>query len=127
GHRVIGLAYGEAVSGGFLAGGMMADVTVALPEAQVQVMDLAAMARVMRVPPERLRELAASSPVFAPGAESFLKLAGIAEIWTGDLSAHLQRVLKVPPQPTDDRAEMALARGGRMQAASVIARVRQHG
>ncbi|MBL8482815.1 MAG: biotin-independent malonate decarboxylase subunit gamma, partial [Rhodocyclaceae bacterium] len=45
GHASVTLIHGEAVSGGFLAFGMLADRVCALPRAQVRVMDLRAMAR----------------------------------------------------------------------------------
>lgn len=51
GHTTLTLIHGEAVSGGFLAFGMLADRVVALPGAQVRVMDLRAMARVTKIPP----------------------------------------------------------------------------
>jgi malonate decarboxylase gamma subunit len=125
-HHVIGLAYDEAVSGGFLAGGMMADLTVALPEAHVQVMDTTAMARVMRIPPERMHELEQNSPVFSTAARSLHKLGGIAEIWNGNLAEHLHKVLASPAEAVDTRAEKGYARGGRLYAAPVISRVCKH-
>jgi len=125
-HRVIGLAYDEAVSGGFLAGGMMAEITVALPEVHVRVMDTTAMARVMRIPIERMLELERNSPVFATEAGSLHQLGGIAEIWNGNLAEHLQKVLVSPPEAVDTRAEKGYARGGRLYAAPVISRVCKH-
>jgi malonate decarboxylase gamma subunit len=44
GHSLITVIHGEAVSGGFLAFGLMADVICSLPEAQVRVSELRAMA-----------------------------------------------------------------------------------
>ncbi len=41
GHAIISLVYEQALSGGFLANGMMADVCAALPEAEIRVMGLA--------------------------------------------------------------------------------------
>ena len=67
GHKIIGLVYSEAVSGGFLASSLLADRCYALPEAQVRVMNLPAMSRITKIPLERLEELSKSSPVFAPG------------------------------------------------------------
>ncbi|MGN2393609.1 biotin-independent malonate decarboxylase subunit gamma, partial [Pelomicrobium sp. G1] len=49
GHLLLALVYGEAVSGGFLSFGMMADYVYALRDAQVRVMNLAAMARVTKI------------------------------------------------------------------------------
>ena len=61
GHRVLGLVYSQAVSGGFLASSMLADVCYALPEAEIRVMNLPAMARVTKIPLERLQELSKAS------------------------------------------------------------------
>ena len=68
GHKVIALVYDQALSGGFITSGLMADACYALPDATIRVMGLPAMARITKVPEERLIELAASNPVFAPGA-----------------------------------------------------------
>ena len=59
GHRILGLVYSHAVSGGFLASSMLADICYALPEAEIRVMNLPAMARVTKIPLERLTELSA--------------------------------------------------------------------
>lgn len=118
GHRLLTVINGEAVSGGFLAFGMLADRICALPDAQVRVMDLRAMARVTRISLERLEELAGVSPVFAPGAENYWRMGGIHEIWSTDdnwpdrLAAALASATD-----TDGRAAIGLERGGRLLAA----------
>lgn len=118
GHRLLTVINGEAVSGGFLAYGMLADRICALPDAQVRVMDLRAMARVTKISLERLEELANESPVFAPGAENYWRMGGIHEIWSADdnwperLAAAL-----VSATDTDGRAAIGLERGGRQLAA----------
>lgn len=124
GHRVLSLAYGEAVSGGYLAGGMMADQAYAVADAQVRVMNLPAMARVTKIPLARLEALSLTSPVFAPGVENFLALGGIEAVWSGDLAAQLQVAL-AQPQAGDRRRERGAAHGGRRQAAEVAIRVRE--
>jgi len=93
GHAVLALVYEQALSGGFLASAMMADHCAALPDADIRVMSLPAMARVTRIPLERLTALAAESSVFAPGAASFLRMGGLDAIWDGDLSASLAAAL----------------------------------
>jgi malonate decarboxylase gamma subunit len=125
GHRLISLVYDEAVSGGFLAGGMQADAIYALPAAAVQVMNLPAMARVTRIPLERLEELSRSSAIFAPGVENFLRLGGIHEIWPDNLAARLQAALAATAELEDRRRELGRDRGGRQQAAEVARRVRE--
>lgn len=123
GHRIVSLVYGEAVSGGYLAGGMMADVSVALPAGTVRVMNLEAMARVMKIPQERLETLSRESPVFAPGVDSFLRLGGVAAVWSGDPRAALAAALAEPASAGTRRA-LGRERGGRTQAAEVARRVR---
>ncbi len=54
GHRLITLIHGEAVSGGFLAFGLLADRIIALPQVEVRVMDLRAMSRITRIDYTRL-------------------------------------------------------------------------
>jgi malonate decarboxylase gamma subunit len=118
GHKVIGLVYDQALSGGFITSGLMADACYALPDATIRVMGLPAMARITKVPEARLTELAQSNPVFAPGAENYLAMGGIEEIWSGDLAASLARAL-ARDSTTDQRAALGLERGGRRLAAPV--------
>src|SRR5258705_11703447 len=97
GHRVLALVYDQALSGGFLTSGMMADLCAALPEAEIRVMNLPAMARVTRLPEERLRALARNSPVFAPGAVNYVRMGAVDALWEGDLGAHLAAALRDAP------------------------------
>jgi malonate decarboxylase gamma subunit len=118
GHPVLGLVYDQALSGGFLATGMMADRCAALPEAEIRVMSLPAMARVTRLPEERLRALAQDSPVFAPGAINYVRMGAIEWLWEGDLAERLLTALTDVPD-RDLRRALGLERGGRMLAAPV--------
>lgn len=123
GARLIALVYGESVSGGFLSFGLMADRVYALPEAQVRVMDLRAMARVTKQPLERLEELARTSIVFAPGVENYVAMGAVHAIWNGDLAEHLIEALKSPLPTGDDRRALGAERGGRALAADVAEKV----
>ena len=69
GHRTLAVVHGDAVSGGFLPLGFMADDVHAVAGAHPWVMSLAAMARVTKIPLERLAELSRSSAVLAPGLD----------------------------------------------------------
>ena len=102
-----------------LANGMMADVCAALPEAEIRVMGLAAMARVTRISEERLTELGKTSPVFAPGANNYLKMGGLDELWKYDLSYNINKAIKVI-DIKDKRRVNGLKRGGRMLADEVV-------
>lgn len=124
GHPVLGLVYDQALSGGFITSGLMADACYALPDSTIRVMGLPAMARITKVPEERLTELAVSNPVFAPGPENYLRMGGVQEIWTGDLAAQLEVALAAArpddKRAQDGRAALGLARGGRKFAQPVI-------
>lgn len=122
GHRVIGLIYDQALSGGFITSGLIADACYALPEAEIRVMRLPAMARVTKLSEERLAELSQSNPVFAPGVENYVAMGGVKALWRGDLQDALRDALANAPT-TDERAADGAARGGRRMAADVTARV----
>jgi malonate decarboxylase gamma subunit len=122
GHRVVALVYDQALSGGFLSTGLMADGCYALPEAQIRVMRLPAMSRVTKISEERLKTLSQTNPVFAPGVENYVAMGGVDELWVTDLSSCLRKALAQAPT-ADERALLGAARKGRRCAADVIARV----
>ncbi len=126
GHVSLALVTGEAVSGGFLSFGLMADKTYALADAQVRVMDLKAMARVTKIAHERLVELAGSSPTFAPGAENYQRMGAIEAIWPAPSASLLEAALAnqaAAGPATDGRMASGRARDGRRLAADVVAAV----
>lgn len=122
GHRVLGLVYDQALSGGFITSGLIADACDALPEAQIRVMRIPAMARVTKLPEALLERLSQSNPVFAPGVENYVAMGGVRALWQGDLRAALRRALAEAPVD-DRRAEDGRARGGRRLAADVVQQV----
>lgn len=122
GHRVVGLVYDQALSGGFITSGLIADACYALPEAEIRVMRLPAMARVTKIDEARLAELSQSNPVFAPGVKNFVAMGGIRALWTGDLQTQLIAALDNSPT-LDERANDGAARGGRMLSAQVSQQV----
>ncbi|AEK61543.1 Malonate decarboxylase gamma subunit [Collimonas fungivorans Ter331] len=124
-HKIIGLVYDQALSGGFITSGLMADGCYALPEATIRVMGLAAMARITKVPEARLTELAKSNPVFAPGAVNYLQMGGVEAIWHADLAQQLVQALD-QANPHDLRSAAGLQRGGRSQAWTVTQAVIDH-
>jgi malonate decarboxylase gamma subunit len=122
GHRVLALVHGDAVSGGVLPLGFMADEVHAVETANPWVMSLRAMSRVTKIPLERLESLSRGSPVLAPGLASFLALGAVESVWRPPLAVPLAVALARAPGP-DRRAERGLERGGRLLAAPVAARV----
>lgn len=128
GHPTVALIHGEAVSGGFLAFGMLADRVVALPGAQVRVMDLRAMSRVTKIEFDRLQTLAQHSPVFAPGADNYWRMGAVHALWHdagADWRAPLAMALAeaVDAAGHDGRAALGAERGGRTLAAAVAREV----
>lgn len=122
GHRVIGLVYDQALSGGFITSGLVADACYALPEAEIRVMRLPAMARITKLAPELLETLSQSNPVFAPGVVNYLAMGGVRAVWEGDLAAALRQALSDSPRE-DVRAADGEVRGGRLLAHRVVQRV----
>lgn len=122
GHRILGLIYDQALSGGFIPNAMMADLCAALPGAEIRVMGLPAMARIMRIPEERLIALSKTSPVFAPGAANYLRMGAIDALWSDDLAACLLESLD-RADTIDRRSASGFARGGRTLAQQVANRV----
>ena len=122
GHRVIGLVYDQALSGGFITSGLIADACDALPEAEIRVMRIPAMARVTKLSEEVLTALSATNPVFAPGVQNYLRMGGVRALWQGDLAAGLREALAQAPVD-DRRAVLGRERGGRLLAADVVEQV----
>jgi malonate decarboxylase gamma subunit len=122
GARLVSLVYGEAVSGGFLSFGLMADEIFAFPDAQVRVMNLKAMARVTKQPLERLEALSRTSPVFAPGVENYAAMGAVSAVWTDDVAERLVAALRERAQG-DRRRQLGRERGGRELAADIAQRV----
>ena len=122
GHRVIGLVYDQALSGGFITSGLIADACYALPDAEIRVMRIPAMARVTKLPEEKLTALSQSNPVFAPGVQNYVAMGGVRALWQGDLQVCLRDALAHTPTE-DRRAFDGAERGGRRLAASVVQRV----
>lgn len=125
GHQLLSVVYSEAVSGGFLSLGMIADETYAVPGAQIRVMALPAMSRITKLPLEELEALCRTSPILGPGAHNFVALGAVEEIWEGSLDACLLTAL-AKKNNLDKRRELGASRGGRTGAARVAQLVREH-
>lgn len=124
-HPNLAIILGEAVSGGFLSYGLMANQVFALETSQVKVMDLNAMSRVTKIPVQRLKELSQSSAIFAPGVENFYKMGAISEIWhrldhTLIVDAIQQQRADIESYLTDDRRKIATQRQGRLRCDAII-------
>jgi malonate decarboxylase gamma subunit len=89
-------------------------------------MGLPAMARITKVPEERLTELARDNPVFAPGAENYLRMGGLQAIWERDLAVQLEQAI-AQCDAVDRRMQLGKERGGRQWAQPVAQAVRAGG
>ncbi len=128
GHKVIGLVYDQALSGGFITSGLIADACYAVPEAEIRVMRIPAMARVTKLPESMLEELAQSNPVFAPGVGNYVAMGGIQSVWDSSSPEQLRASLRAALAQSNDqdrRASDGAERGGRRLAAQIIEQVLQ--
>ena len=126
GHPTVSIVTGEAVSGGFLSFGLMADRVYALSSAQLRVMALKAMARITKLPYETLVQLAKDRPVFAPGAENYERMGAVEALWSEPNSALLDTALDELNHcdtASDLRMTAGLQRGGRALARTIATAV----
>jgi malonate decarboxylase gamma subunit len=124
GHRTIGLEYGKAAAGAFLATALATDHLVGLPGAEPAVMDLPSMSRVTKLPLDTLTQLAKTTPVFAPGLDHLWQMGAVVEIWDPKkpLDDQLEETLR-KTSPADTRDELGAQRKGRTMAAMVAKQV----
>ncbi len=124
GHRTIGLLYGGSAAGAFIATALACGTLVALPGAHPEVMDLASMARVTKLPIDVLEAKAKTTPVFAPGLDNLVSVGGIAQVWDASESlADQLHALLARPRERDDRAALGAERGGRPKSARIAGEV----
>ena len=127
GHRTVGILYGGAAAGAFIATALSTDILIAVPGAAPSVMDLPSIARVTKLPLDRLEGLAKTTPIFAPGIEPLAATGAVTETWDDDRGRYadaLDRVLVADAVGEDRRDRLGSERGGRTKAAEVAARVR---
>ena len=124
GHPTIGLEYGKAAAGAFLATALATDRLVGLPGAEPTVMDLPSMSRVTKLPLDTLKELAKTTPVFAPGLDNLLLMGAVTDIWDPkkSLDEQFEEALR-NASAADTRDELGAQRKGRTMAAAVAKRV----
>lgn len=124
GHRTVGFEYGKAAAGAFLATALATDVMVAVEDASPAVMDLPSIARVTKLPLDKLKEMAKTTPVFAPGLDPLFKTGAVTAIWdaTKPLDAQLADTLK-DARAEDRRGALGAERGGRKVSAEIAGRV----
>ena len=87
-------------------------------------MDLPSMSRVTKLPIDKLKALAKTTAVFAPGLDQLAQMGAVAEIWDPrkPLDEQLEAALQ-KASPMDTRDELGATRKGRLMAAKVAMRV----
>ena len=125
GHPNLAIVLGEAVSGGFLSYGLMANQVFALESSQVKVMDLNAMSRVTKIPLDKLKCLSQTSAIFAPGVENYYAMGAVDDIWE-ELDESLientleAQLLHMDDFLTDNRRQVAEEREGRVLCNNIV-------
>ena len=124
GHRTVSILFGHAAAGAFIATALSSQTLVALNGAEPSVMDLPSISRVTKLPLEQLKELAKSTPIFAPGVEPLFATGAVTETWAVDesLAPRLAALLR-QPVATDLRDRIGLERKGRLLAQQIAVRV----
>ena len=114
GLQIISIIYGYAWGASILAMGLSADRAYSLRSSNIGEMTIEAMSKVTLLSIEKLIELSKTNATFAPGAENFLKLGGIEEIWEDkDVCVKLRQALK-NYENFDNRSLLGLKRRGRI-------------
>ena len=121
GHRTIGILYGHAAAGAFIATALSTELLVAVPGAEPSVMDLPSIARVTKLPLERLQSMAETTPIFAPGLAHLSTTGAVAETWhdPASFASRLDALLSAGRPAGDTRDRLGAARRGRLRAANV--------
>ncbi|WP_375462691.1 biotin-independent malonate decarboxylase subunit gamma [uncultured Methylobacterium sp.] len=124
GHPTIGLIYGHSAAGAFIATALAARVLAALPGASPSVMDLPSVARVTKLPLDRLEAMAKSTPVFAPGLDNMVRAGAVHAVLDPARPLGPQVAALIADRPTrDTRDVLGRERGGRPVARDIAARV----
>ena len=96
----------------------------ALPGANPSVMDLPSVARVTKLPLEKLQEMAKSTPVFAPGLDNMLAAGAVHAVLdpAKPLGPQIRDLIASLPE-RDARDRLGRERGGRPVAEEIAAAV----
>ncbi|MEE7456093.1 biotin-independent malonate decarboxylase subunit gamma [Methylorubrum populi] len=124
GHPTVGLIYGHSAAGAFIATALATRILVGLPGANPSVMDLPSVARVTKLPLERLEAMAKDTPVFAPGLDNMVRTGAVQAVLdpARPLAEQIAAVIDaLPAEDTRDRA--GRERGGRPVAEAIAAQV----
>lgn len=126
GHPTVGLVYGHSAAGAFIATALATRVLVGLPGAHPSVMDLPSVARVTKLPLDRLEAMAKDTPVFAPGLDNMVQTGAVHAVLdpAQPLAPQIAAVIDGMPD-ADIRDRLGAERGGRPVAGEIAAKVMQ--
>ncbi len=123
-HPTVGLIYGHSAAGAFIATALATRVLAALPGANPSVMDLPSVARVTKLPLDRLEAMAASTPVFAPGLDNMVATGAVHAVLDPEQPLDAQLSALIADLPAGDiRDRLGRERGGRPVAQAIAERV----
>jgi malonate decarboxylase gamma subunit len=125
GHPTVSVLFGHAAAGAFIATALSSQWLVALPGAEPSVMDLPSISRVTKLPLDQLKELAKSTPIFAPGVAPLFAIGAVTETWSAKepFAPRLAALLRQPLATSDLRDQIGLERKGRVLAQKIAERV----
>jgi malonate decarboxylase gamma subunit len=124
GHPTIGLVYGHTAAGAFIATALATRVLVGLPGAHPSVMDLPSVARVTKLPLDKLEAMAKDTPVFAPGLDNMVQTGAVQAVLDPGqpLGPQIADVIDAMPAG-DTRDALGRERAGRPVAQEIAALV----
>ena len=125
GHRTVGILYGHAAAGAFIATALSTEVLIAVPGAEPSVMDLPSIARVTKLPLDQLEKMAETTPIFAPGLEHLSATGAVSEFWPdrAGFAGQLDALLSGDRPQADTRDQLGAGRHGRLRAAAIARKV----
>lgn len=124
GHSTVGLVYGHTAAGAFIATALATRVLVGLPGANPSVMDLPSVARVTKLPLDRLEAMAKDTPVFAPGLDNMVQTGAVHAVLDPSRPLAPQIASVIDEMPAEDvRDRIGCERGGRPVAEAIAAQV----
>ncbi|KAB1072793.1 biotin-independent malonate decarboxylase subunit gamma [Methylobacterium planeticum] len=124
GHPTVGLVYGHTAAGAFIATALATRVLVGLPGAHPSVMDLPSVARVTKLPLDKLEAMAKDTPVFAPGLDNMVQTGAVQGVLdpARPLAPQIAAVIDAMPAG-DTRDALGRERAGRPVAQEIAAQV----
>ncbi|PHR68992.1 MAG: biotin-independent malonate decarboxylase subunit gamma [Arcobacter sp.] len=123
GHKIISVVRNQAVSGGILSTNMLADSCFAIKGSNIGVMNLPSMARITRIPLQKLEKLSESSPLFDTNVENYYQMGAINAIWDSEKDMSTLLLAALDETNSDDRKDKGFKRKGRMKTKHIVSSI----